>query len=95
MLVPMGDNEQPVIQVEKYPYILGRAPEEVDGCVDWPQISRIHARLEARGQEIKIVDMSSANGTFRNDEYLKPGMEYTLHTGDILKLADLEFICQF
>ncbi|MDD3222407.1 MAG: FHA domain-containing protein [Clostridia bacterium] len=95
MLVPMGDNEQPVIQVEKYPYILGRAPEEVDGCVDWPQISRIHARLEARGQEIKIVDMSSVNGTFRNDEYLKPGMEYTLHTGDILKLADLEFICQF
>ncbi len=58
------------------------------------QISRIHGRIENRGNEVYIVDMNSANGTFRNGERLEPGTSYVLHTGDILKLADLEFICQ-
>lgn len=95
VLIPMGDNEMPVIHVKHFPFLIGRAPEEVDILLDDLKISRIHARLEGDGTEVKIVDMSSANGTCRNGECLKPGTEYALHSGDILKLADLEFICQW
>lgn len=95
VLIPMGDNEMPVIHVDHFPFLLGRAPEEVDILLNNLKISRIHARLEGNGQEVKIVDLSSANGTCRNEECLKPGAEYVLHSGDILKLADLEFICQW
>lgn len=95
LLIPVGENETPVICVEKFPFLLGRAPEEADGCLMCQQVSRLHARLDRQKLDVLIVDMNSANGTFRNNERLKPGVEYTLHTGDILKLADQEFICQF
>jgi hypothetical protein len=95
VLIPAGDNDMTVIHVENFPFILGRAPGEVDIILDNPKISRIHARLEGGIQEVRVVDLSSANGSWRNGEALKPGTEYMLHTGDILKLADMEFICQW
>lgn len=94
LLIPVGENETSVIRIERFPFLLGRSLEEADHCLMFPQISRIHARIEGKDRSIQIADMSSANGTFRNNERLKPGKEYALHTGDILKLADLEFICQ-
>ena len=44
---------------------------------------------------MKIIDMNSSNGTCRNGECLESGKACILHAGDILKLADLEFICQW
>lgn len=95
VLIPAGETEMPVIRVENFPFLLGRNVDEADACLDCPKISRIHARLEGHIREVKVVDLSSANGTYRNDERLTPGKAYTLNTGDILKLADLEFICQW
>lgn len=95
VLIPIGDTETPVIRIERFPFLLGRAEGEADACLGSPKISRVHARLEEDKKEVKVVDMSSANGTYRNDESLTPGLAYTLNTGDILKLADLEFICQW
>lgn len=95
ILIPVGDNEIPAIHVEHFPFLIGRAPEEVDVRLDDLKISRIHARLEGNGTEARVVDMSSANGTCRNGERLKAGTEYPLYSGDILKLADLEFVCQW
>lgn len=95
VLIPIGDTETPVIRIEKFPFLLGRAEGEADACLGSPKISRVHARLEEDKKEVKVVDMNSANGTYRNDESLTPGLAYTLNTGDILKLADLEFICQW
>lgn len=94
-LIPVGDNELSLIHMKTFPALIGRAPEEVDICLKNLKISRIHARMERKNQEVRIVDMSSANGTYCNGERLKPGDEYVLQTGDILKLADLEFICQW
>ena len=95
ILIPVGDNDASVIRVEHFPFLIGRAPEEVDFLLDNAKISRIHARLEGGGQEVRIVDMHSINGTGRNGEGLKPGTEYILYSGDILKLADMEFACQW
>lgn len=94
-LIPLGDSEIATICINKFPVLIGRAPEEVDICLKRLKISRIHARIEEINREIRIVDMSSANGTYRNGERLKPGKEYVLYAGDIIKLADLEFICQW
>ncbi len=95
ILIPVGDNDASVIRVEHFPFLIGRAPEEVDFLLDNAKISRIHARVEGGGQEVRIVDMHSINGTWRNGEGLKPGTEYILYSGDILKLADMEFACQW
>lgn len=95
VLIPTAETEMPVIRVDNFPFLLGRNADETDACLDCTKISRIHARLEGHIREVRVVDMSSANGTYRNDERLTPGKAYTLNTGDILKLADLEFICQW
>ena len=95
VLIPTAETEMPVIRVDNSRFLLGRNADETDACLDCTKISRIHARLEGHIREVRVVDMSSANGTYRNDERLTPGKAYTLNTGDILKLADLEFICQW
>lgn len=95
VLIPVGENESTMIRFSQMPAIIGRAKGEVDIWLEYPGISRIHARFEEKEKGAKVVDMDSANGTYRNGERLKPGELYDLYIGDILKLADLEFICQW
>ena len=38
-----------------------------------------------------IEDLNSTNGTFVNDERLKPHEIKEIEKGDVIKLADLEF----
>ena len=94
-LIPMGDTSAPVCRIEKIPALIGRASAEVDVCIEDTRISRIHARVDEQCGNVVLVDMNSINGTYRNGERLKAGEPYGLHAGDIIKLADLEFICQW
>ena len=93
--IPMGNTIEKVIRFENIPALIGRAPNEVDVCLDDLRISRIHMRIDHKNGQIVVVDMNSSNGSYRNGEKLKAGESYTLHAGDIIKLADLEFICQW
>ena len=94
-LIPMGDTSVPVKRIEKMPSLIGRALNEVDVCIEDARISRIHARMDYKNGQVVLVDMNSINGTYRNGERLKAGEPYGIHAGDIIKLADLEFICQW
>ena len=93
--IPMGDTQMRHLRFEKIPAIIGRAADEADVWLQDRRVSRIHARLDYKNGNIVLVDMNSANGTYRNGERLKAGDSYHLHSGDIIKLADLEFICQW
>jgi two-component system cell cycle response regulator len=53
-------------------------------------VSRRHCRLEQRGPEIHVVDLSSTNGTFINDD-AKPVHERRLKRGDQLRIGDTIF----
>jgi predicted Zn finger-like uncharacterized protein len=46
--------------------VIGR--EEVDLALDDPEISRHHAAIEVRGEDILLLDLGSTNGTFVKDE---------------------------
>ena len=93
--IPMGNTNEGVIRFETIPVLVGRAQDEVDVCIEDLRISRIHMRIDHKNGQIIIVDMNSSNGSYRNGEKLIAGEAYTLHAGDIIKLADLEFICQW
>ena len=94
-LIPMGETKASVIRLDKIPVLIGRASDEVDLWFDDVNISRIHARLDYKNGQVVIVDMNSVNGTYRNGEKLKAGDSYELFAGDTIKLADMEFICQW
>jgi pSer/pThr/pTyr-binding forkhead associated (FHA) protein len=65
---------------------VGRAPG-ADLILDAALVSRVHCRLEAGDDAVQVVDLSSTNGTFVNDQRVARG---TLTDGDRLRIGRVE-----
>jgi pSer/pThr/pTyr-binding forkhead associated (FHA) protein len=65
---------------------VGRAPRS-DFIVDAVLVSRLHCRLTATQDGLEVVDLSSTNGTFVNDQRVKTA---TLAAGDRLRVGRVE-----
>ena len=65
---------------------IGRAPR-ADFIVDAALVSRLHCRLTAGEEQVEVVDLSSTNGTFVNDERVERA---TLKSGDRLRVGRVE-----
>lgn len=52
-------------------------------------VSRRHARISRREDQVFIEDLNSLNGTFLNGTRLVPGLPYPLKDGDQAQLAGL------
>jgi len=52
-------------------------------------VSRRHAKITRRGNEVLIEDLGSVNGTFVNGKRLTPYLPHPLHSGDELQLGKL------
>ena len=72
---------------------IGRSPEN-DLQLDYPTISRHHARIQrvGSGEEYVIEDLRSSNGTSVNDEILDPGKPQPLHPGSTLRIGPIKLI---
>ena len=66
---------------------VGRAPR-ADFIVDAALVSRLHCRLEAGDEMLEVIDLSSTNGTFVNDQRVERAR---LTTGDRLRVGRVEF----
>lgn len=67
---------------------IGRAPDN-DIVLDDPQVSRHHAQVVRRGDEISVEDLGSTNGTLVNGVRLAPHAPQPLRDGDELRLGKL------
>ncbi|KII67420.1 Smad nuclear interacting protein 1 [Thelohanellus kitauei] len=88
-LKPWYIHRQPV-------YLIGRDRRVVDIPIDHPSCSKQHAVLQYRKIPIDndefvikpyILDLGSANGTFLNDEGIKPKQYYEILHQDVVKFA--------
>ena len=52
-------------------------------------VSRLHARLLLRGDQVMVEDLHSANGTWVNQVQLSPNRPFPLQHGDVLRLGKL------
>lgn len=68
--------------------VLGRHPE-CDIFLDAGAVSRQHARILRRGDELLLEDLKSRNGTFLNGHAIAGSTG--LSDGDMLRICDLEF----
>lgn len=74
----------PTIMVEQSkPAIIGRAPE-ADVRLDSPDVSRKHASLRKMGEKYVLEDLSSANGTYVNNQRIQ---STTLNDGDLIEIG--------
>jgi hypothetical protein len=53
-------------------------------------VSRLHAVLKRGVDDIYLMDLESANGTFINGKRLEPNEEHTLANGDVVALGGLK-----
>lgn len=68
LAVIAGPDAGKMFQIEKPRVVIGR--EEVDLVLDDPEISRHHAALEVRGEEVSLLDLGSTNGTLVGEELI-------------------------
>ena len=69
---------------------LGRAADLVDQVIEDKEISRRHARILWGGGRFMVEDLNSTNGTSLNGRMLTPFEPSELHSGDMLKLGQVE-----
>jgi pSer/pThr/pTyr-binding forkhead associated (FHA) protein len=58
-------------------------------------LSRMHAILRITSEDLTIEDLGSANGTFVREARIKPGVQVSFSTGDVVRLGDVILIFQF
>lgn len=63
--------------------VLGRILS-ADLRIDDPRVSRIHALIEVRGDDLVLTDLASSHGTFLNDQKV---VEARLKLGDVIRLG--------
>ena len=88
-LVPENGGED--VLVRYFPFIIGKNREISDFCLNLPQISRIHAKIEEDGDGYRITDLNSTNGTSVNGRFLETNESVHIEPGEMLSFADQRY----
>lgn len=82
----VSDDLKP-ININHFPYYIGKDREHVDYCLDESGVSRHHLKLDRIGTEIFVTDLNSTNGTMLNDQRLAPNVAYRIARMDKLEIG--------
>lgn len=93
LMIPMGDNNQPVLNISYLPFTVGRSKDMCDGVIQADCVSKKHLQISKEKERIVVEDLGSINGTKVNGEAVTQGSKVFLRDGDILSLAELSYIC--
>ncbi|HLG16510.1 MAG TPA: SpoIIE family protein phosphatase [Blastocatellia bacterium] len=81
------DYEPSVVKMDKMRLSIGRSSRN-DICIGDPFASRLHAELRSEGDQVLLVDMGSANGTFLNGKRVSGAIR--LQIGDVIRIGETE-----
>lgn len=70
---------------------IGRSASRVDYVIDSPKVSRKHARIYLSGDECKIEDCDSSNGTFVDGLRVRANEGMVLSVNSTILIGDIEF----
>lgn len=77
--------------LNKFPYILGKCHEQVDGVIYSDAVSKVHAEFIEKQGVLYVADMSSTNGTYVNHKRIASNQWVSLRNGDHIQIADKEY----
>jgi hypothetical protein len=86
------DDRLEKIRITEKRFVIGRNPSTVHYVEDVKGVSRAHVEVIAEGNQYKLVDLSSSNGTYLNEHQLVPNKEYIVEDGDSIKISQTEFL---
>lgn len=70
--------------------VIGKSPR-VKLQIEKETISQFHAKIEWIDGDYYMEDMNSTNGTYINDEILNYKERKVLHSGDVIRFADVKY----
>ena len=90
-LIPLSSQNADPIPLNKELILVGKLSSAVDGIIDSPAVSRIHAKIKKTDGSYYIGDLNSRNGTFVNGNPITGEDEVKLNSGDEVTFADLTY----
>lgn len=91
VLVSANPGEYKNLVLRSFPFLIGKYENMTEGVIRHTAISRYHARIEKKGEDLFLYDLHSTNGTYVNGERIRGNEGVLLATGDILRFADVDF----
>lgn len=82
------NNQFEVYTSKNREFVLGRAPD-CDVVIKSDVISRHHLKITVEAHHIEIVDLKSANGTFKNGERIETQTPYIITEKDRIRLGNM------
>ena len=94
LIIQSTDKDNPLSLIDdKDEYLLGRKASAVDGLINGSNlVGRVHCKIIRNGYSFSVIDLQSRNGTFVNEERVRPNIMASLSNGDRLRLANVEFL---
>lgn len=84
---------QSKIEIDNFPFVIGKLSERVDYVLDDKSVSRIHLKIETDEKDkVLIEDLNSKNGTYINNIRLKPYEKRYIEVGDKITIAAIDYI---
>jgi len=71
--------------------VIGRDADKCELPLVHSTVSRRHARLLFSGEDLKIEDLGSTNGTQVNGAAARPGAPLAIRVGDKIRIGEIEF----
>lgn len=90
LVVFRPDGTRKDIPLKKGRYVIGRSAN-ASLRIPLPSVSREHCEISCDGETVRIKDMHSSNGTFRNDERIE---DTALDAGDVIGIGPCRFTLQ-
>ena len=91
-LVSSGKGNREEVELDRYPFSIGKLDGKSDFLLYHPTISRDHACIYREKDDYLIEDHRSRNGTYVNGVRIRPHVKTPIRPGDHIRLADREFI---
>ncbi len=79
------------IDIPYYPFLIGKQETLNDYVLRRETVSRLHIRLDREGEEYRLTDLNSTNGTAVNQRKLEANETVELSSGDEVMIADQAF----
>ena len=80
------------IVIAYVPFIIGKQEGLVDCVLNRDTVSRLHARIDREGEEYKITDLNSTNGTIVGKRILETNECAVLTPGEEVYIANIGFV---
>lgn len=95
-LIGINSQQGQVIEIDTFPFTIGRLKEKADGVVPSDSVSKVHCRISKKSlsdseDSYFFEDLNSRHGSCINYIKINPYKKMPLRPGDIVQIADAEY----